>query len=162
MINLSLKPSPKNRAAVEAGIAKVNRMAENLILDAYKRIGQASLGYAIRNREWMDFTGDLQDSMGYGIFKNGSLIFWETLDNKQYEWGFGYKSYANHDSPYGAQAALQVLNNNTDLFSNGYKLLVVAGMGYALNVENIHLHEVLTQAMAFTEENWRTYFKEIS
>jgi hypothetical protein len=161
-MNLRLSSSPKNRAAVEAGITKVNQMAENLILNAYRQIGQASLGYAIRNREWEDYTGNLQDSMGYGIFKNGSLIFWETLDNKQYEWHYGHRVTNVSEFPYGAQAALQVVNNNTDMFSNGYKLLVVAGMGYALNVENIHLHEVLTQATVFTEENWTTYFKPIS
>ena len=137
-------------------------MTENLILNAYKQIGQASLGYAIRNREWEDYTGNLQDSMGYGIFKNGSLIFWETLDSKQYVWHFGAQVEDHDSAPSGMQAALQTINNNMDLFSNGYKLLVVAGMGYALNVENIHLHEVLTQAMAFTQDNWRTYFKEVA
>lgn len=161
-MKIRFSSSPKNKAVVESSIAKVNQMTDNLILNAYKQIGQASLGYAVRNRMWEDYTGNLQDSMGYGIFKNGSLVFWETLDSKQYEWHYGHRVTNVSEFPYGAQAALQVMNNNIDLFSKGYKLLMVAGMGYAFDVENIHLHEVLTQAMAFTEDNWRTYFKEVA
>jgi len=161
-MKLNLKSSSGNKAVISASISKVNQISENLIIKAFKRLGQASLSYAVNNREWEDYTGNLQDSLGYGIFHNGSLIFWETLDNKQYEWHFGHKVTNVAEYPYGAQAALQLLNDNTDLFSNGYRLLVVAGMNYALNVENIHLHEVLTQAMEFTEENWKTYFKEVA
>lgn len=161
-MNIHFKSSSKNKAVIESSISKVNALSENLIVSAYKKIGQASLEYAIRNRDWEDYTGNLQDSMGYGIFKNGSLIFWETLNNKQYEWHYGHRVSNIDDTPYGAQAALQVMNNNVDLFSSGFRLLIVAGMGYALNVENIHLHEVLTQAMSFTEDNWRTYFKEVT
>ena len=161
-MKIGLRSSPKNKAVVEASIAKVSQMTEILILNVHKQIGQASLSYAIRNREWEDYTGNLQDSMGYGIFKNGSLVFWETLDNKQYVWHFGAQVEDHDNAPSGMQAALRTISNNTDMFSKGYKLLVVVGMGYALNVENIHLHEVLTQAMSFTEDNWRTYFKEVA
>lgn len=161
-MRVTLISSPNNKSVIEASINKVNHLTETLILDVYKRIGQASLSYAVRNRDWKDYTGNLQESMGFGIFKNGSLVFWETLDSKQYNWALGYQ-VENHDSPpYGVQAALQVLNNNTDVFSKGYKLLVVAGMNYAMDVENIHLHEVLTQAMSFTEDNWKSYFKQVA
>lgn len=159
-MKLTLTPSPKNKTVIANAIRQVEQEAERITMAAFKKLGQAGLSYAVQYRDWKDYTGNLQDSMGYGIFKNGSLVFWETLDNKRYEFAYGYQ-VKNHDPPpYGAQAALKVINSNTDMFSKGFRLLVVAGMSYALDVENIHLHEVLTQAFVFTEDNWKTYFKE--
>lgn len=161
-MKITLHPSPNNKSVIANAITIVEQKAEKITTDAFKLLGQAGLSYAIQNREWKDYTGNLQDSMGYGIFKNGFLIFWETLDNKQYNWGYGER-IENHDpAPYGAQAALKVINSNYDIFSKGMRLLVVAGMSYALNVQNINLHEVITQAMSFTESNWKTYFKQVA
>ena len=160
-MRICLKSDNRNKVAIDASIAKVEALTEGIVMKAFNKLGQEALAYAVTHRDWKDYTGNLQDSLGYGIFKNGSLIFWESLDKKQYDWALGHQ-LPNHDRvPYGANAALQVVSSRMDMFSTGYKLLVVAGMRYALNVENINLHEVLTQAMFFTESNWKGYFKSV-
>lgn len=163
-MTMTLKASSKNKQVIKDSMSKVIDITEPLVLNAFKNIGRASLRYAVTSpeREWQDYTGNLQDSLGFGIFKNGALIFWEDLKEKSYEWGNPGGRVPNHDPlPVGANKALQVISNHYDLFGRGFQLLVVAGMDYAFNVENVNLHRVLTIAMQFTEEHFKEYMKKV-
>lgn len=162
---IKLTANSNNHQVIKDSMSKVLDISEPIILKAFKNIGRASLRYAVTSpdRQWQDYTGNLQDSLGFGIFKNGSLIYWEDLKEKAYEWGNPGGRVPNHDPyPAGAQAALNLLNNHTDLFGRGFQLFVVAGMSYAMNVEAINLHKVLTIAMQFTEEHFKEYMRAVA
>ena len=162
---MRLKADSKNSQVIRQSMARVLDISEPIITKAFKNIGRASLRYAVTSpdRQWQDYTGNLQDSLGFGIFKNGSLIYWEDLKEKAYEWGNPGGRVPNHDEyPIGAQAALSILNNRTDLFGHGFQLIVVAGMSYAMNVEAINSHKVLTIAMQFTEEHFKEYMRAVA
>lgn len=132
-------------------------------LDSFKNLGRAALKYAVDNANlrWQDYTGNLQDSLGFGIFMDDTLIYWEDLKEKEYEWALPGGRVPNHDMPpVGAQKALQSIYDGQTLGA-GIQLVVVAGMDYAMNVEAINQHQVLTGSLQFTEENWSQYFRKL-
>lgn len=159
-MRLSLIGDASNNEVISNAIPKAEKIIFDRVFDSLKKLGRDALKFAVSSpdREWQDYTGDLQESLGFGIFLHGKLVFWETLQEKQYNWAFGYQAVSDHNPPTGASAALGLINSKSNMFDSGIRMVIVAGMNYAMNVENIHLHKVLTLSLQFTEENWREYF----
>lgn len=141
---------------------KVSEVFDTIAITALKRLGEDALRYAIENRLWQDYTGNLQDSMGYGIYKDGELIFSNQVTPRNYEWGNPGGRVPSHDEITGNEAFADTMDSfQVGIKANGFTLVVVAGMGYALNVETMNSHQVLTQAFQFTADNWANYFTRI-
>jgi hypothetical protein len=109
--------------------ANIQQGAEQLADDNALRIltycGEAGVTYARNNGDYINRTGNLRNSIGYIIAKDGVVI----AD------GFNQVTYGTDNSggvASGRQLALEVLQDQR----TGWILILVAGMEYAVKVES--------------------------
>jgi thiol-disulfide isomerase/thioredoxin len=91
---------------------------------ALERVGEEAVATA-RNEHpgnWIDRTGNLRSSIGYGIYREG---------RKQLESMFGIVKNGGE----GAEKGKKMLDELSKLYAENYALIVVAGMNYAGYVE---------------------------
>jgi peptidoglycan/xylan/chitin deacetylase (PgdA/CDA1 family) len=89
---------------------------ENLI-NTLHRIGQESINWARENGSYTDRTGNLRNSIGYIIFKDG----------KEYD------SRAERTAQGSKQTVINLVQN--EIPDEGYALVTFAGMEYGIYVE---------------------------
>lgn len=113
---------------------------ERQIIESLCRVGEeaAKLAKLIPpERGFNDQTGNLRSSIGYVVVKDGKPV----------NVSFGAVKGGHAGVNEGQRLALQVGSNYTD----GYALVVVAGMNYAVHVESKG-RDVLTSAEKFAEK----------
>jgi hypothetical protein len=113
---------------------------ERQIIESLCRIGEEAISMAKtipEERGFTDRTGNLRSSMGYVVLKDGKPL---NIDFKAEKGG-------NIGAQEGERLALQVGGSYTE----GYTLVVVAGMKYAVYVESKG-RDVLTSAEKFAEK----------
>ena len=98
------------------------------VLRKLNELGMECVSIAKSLNTYKDQTGNLRNSIGYIIQKNGVVI------DSFFDSGIGSKK--------GNAYAIEVGSN----FSEGYALIVVAGMEYAGYVEDVHNLDVLKPA----------------
>jgi len=128
----------------------LQKSEENIILTLH-RIGQEAVNWARENGNYTDRTGNLRNSIGYAIFKDGKLLDF-SLDDR------------GHSK---AQSESRKFINSFDtskLPERGYALVVFAGMEYGIYVEakgfivltgaleNSETFKILDQALKKVEE----------
>lgn len=114
---------------------------ERQIIESLCRIGEEAVSMAKtipEERGFTDRTGNLRSSMGYIVFKDGKPL---NIDFKVEKGG-------NIGAQEGERLAVQVGGSYTE----GYTLVVVAGMKYAVYVESKG-RDVLTSAEKFAEKS---------
>lgn len=142
---------------IEANIdwSEVNRYLEErkktldrLIVRNLNYLGMRCVITARTLNTYQDQTANLRNSIGYMIVKHGQIsdTFFENGGR-----GPEYDSTETPGEVTGKQLAKEIAKN----FSEGYALIVVAGMDYASYVEDVHGLDVLRPAetMAETEIN---------
>ena len=113
---------------------------ERQIIDSLCRVGEEAVKLAKLippERGFNDQTGNLRSSIGYVVVKDGKPV----------NVSFGAVKGGHAGVNEGQRLALQVGSNYTD----GYALVVVAGMNYAVHVESKG-RDVLTSAEKFAEK----------
>lgn len=121
-------------------LAKMQK-AEPVILTMLQKIGEEFVRNARLNGSYKDQTGNLRNSIGYVILKNGEQLFENfTLAARVSAKG---KTKFTKGSAEGKEIAMQLIKDLTPQFPTGIVLIVVAGMNYAAAVESKG-REVLT------------------
>jgi hypothetical protein len=95
-----------------------------VIIRRLQFLGEKLVNYARENGSYTDQTGNLRNSVGYVIVKNGKII------NSNFQKS---SSLPGADGTAKAQALANSLAAN---FKRGYAVIVVAGMNYAAAVES--------------------------
>ena len=102
----------------------------------FARLGEECI-IKVRDREpwesWIDRTGNLRSSIGYGVYDHGRKEIEST-----------FKIVLQGTS--GPQAGKQLLESLSKQYADTYALVVVAGMNYADEVEALENKDVLASA----------------
>lgn len=126
---------------------------ERAILTTLMYVGEICVNHAREIRTYTDQTGNLRNSIGYAIIKDGQIIhmgFQRTVSAVQYSYKDGIdrrRSDAKDGTAVGQELAEKLAEN----YPFGYALVVVAGMNYAAAVESKGL-DVLTSAELLAEQ----------
>ncbi|OPB98927.1 hypothetical protein BAS10_04465 [Elizabethkingia meningoseptica] len=115
------------------------KLLENLILRNLNYLGMKCVAYAKSLDTYKDQTGNLRNSIGYVIVKNGLIV--EALFQSDSR-GPAYGTSDKSGEVEGEKFAKEVARN----FREGYVLIVVAGMEYASYVEDVRHLDVLQPA----------------
>jgi len=122
-------------------ILKYNKQQEdvrfNSQLNAFTTAGESFISETKDNnlpRTFTDYTGNLRSSIGYVIVYNG----------KQVAINFSYSSLGS-EREIGLQKGIELAEEISKQYKTGFAMVCVAGMGYALTVEQFG-KTVITQA----------------
>lgn len=124
------------------------KVIDQAIIRRLQFLGEKCVNHARTNGSYVDRTGNLRNSIGYVITKNGKIIdqnFEETV------------SGGNE----GIKRGKELADMLADQFGDGYALIVVAGMSYAAAVENLHGLDVLTSAELMAKTEFPRMMKEL-
>lgn len=136
------------RGMLEAYLTNV----DNAILSALAYVGEECVNEARDNGSYTDRTGNLRSSIGYIVLKNGERMI--QGGNAQYQGKYG----DGHEGVEGANALLQRLQGE---YPQGYVLIVVAGMNYAVYVEEKYHKNVLQSAELLAEKEVPRFMKTL-
>lgn len=115
--------------------------ADRKIYTFLQRAGEEFVKYARQKGAYQDRTGNLRSSIGYVILKNGNLL------SENYE--LSEKGTERHR---GKREAKRLTSEIAASYKEGWVLIGVAGMRYAVFVESIHNLDVVTGAADHTEK----------
>lgn len=148
---MGIKPTFSSRDLEEAMEKELER-AHRLTLRAYSYLGERLLIEA-RDRpqdiSWIDHTGNLRSSIGYVIVHNGVVVKSGGFTNRGLSGeGISSRSIGKDGKIEGRDFA----NNLAQRYTQGYALIVVAGMEYAAYVEAKENKTVLASAELLAEK----------
>ncbi|MBO5225857.1 MAG: HK97 gp10 family phage protein [Parabacteroides sp.] len=115
--------------------------AEERIYRLLQRAGEEFVKIARRKGNYQDHTGNLRSSIGYVIVKDGDIL------TENYE-----RSTKGTDKQSGIQEAKRLVSELVSVYSDGWVLVGVAAMPYAVYVEAIDNLDVISVATEHTEE----------
>lgn len=115
--------------------------AEERIYRLLQRAGEEFVKIARKKGNYKDRTGNLRSSIGYVIVKDGDIL---TEDYEQ--------SSEGTDKQNGIREAKRLVSELVPIYSDGWVLVGVAAMPYAVYVEAIHNLDVISVATEHTED----------
>ncbi|MBC5635180.1 HK97 gp10 family phage protein [Parabacteroides hominis] len=115
--------------------------AEEQIYKLLQRAGEEFVKIARKKGNYKDHTGNLRSSIGYVIVKDGDIL------TENYE-----QSTIGTDKQTGIREAKRLVSELTSVYSDGWVLVGVAAMPYAVYVEAIDCKDVATVAADHTED----------
>lgn len=130
-------------ATMRAFLVEVERQ----IIESLTRVGEEAVKLARQPHanNWEDQTGNLRSSIGYVVFKDGKPIKQSTFESVPPK--TAKKGIKQNGAGKGQELAREVGSQ----YTNGYTLVVVAGMNYAVHVESKG-RDVLTGAEKYAEK----------
>lgn len=146
-----------NNTDVIASFAmKADEIMRNNMISTLTRLADVLLDYAQTRHTFKNQTFNLEDSYGYAIYYNGSIVKKTLSDQKASK-----PKIHDFDSWNGRNAANAFLDRYPAATESGYTLVVVAGMFYAEWVEKIHRLDVLTGSFNLAQTEIEKLFKQI-
>lgn len=120
---------------------------ERQIIESLCRVGEEAVSLARRPHanDWQDQTGNLRSSVGYVVFKDGVQIRQSAFDTVPPRVNWEGTKFT------GAKEGLMLAQEIGRSHKEGYTLVVVAGMNYAVHVESKG-RDVLTSAEKYAEK----------
>ena len=115
--------------------------AEERIYRLLQRAGEEFVKIARKKGNYEDRTGNLRSSIGYVIVKDGDIL------TENYE-----QSSTGTDKQTGIREAKRLVSELVSIYSDGWVLIGVAAMPYAVYVEAIHNLDVISVATEHTED----------
>jgi hypothetical protein len=112
--------------------------------------GEEGVKNARINGNYIDQTGNLRSSIGYAVVKDGQIV------QQSFE-----KAGSGSDGDTGLRESKRLVSKLSSKLSTGIVLVLVAGMDYALYVENIKSKDVLSGAVTGTDRFLRETLKTI-
>ncbi len=129
---------------VRAQLAQAEQRQHDAILLALMYVGELSVNHARNLSTYKDQTGNLRASIGYVVAYNGTVV-------KSVFVGSGT----------GSTTGEELARTLAAVHSQGWALIVVAGMNYAVSVESKGL-DVLTSAEQMAQRELPTLIKQLS
>ncbi|MBR8535390.1 hypothetical protein KDU71_07445 [Carboxylicivirga sediminis] len=127
-------------------IDKFQKETKQRFYDIFVQAGEHGVRIARTEGRYIDHTGNLRSSIGYAVADSGSI----KVENFQ-------KAGVGTDQEKGLSEAKRLANEVAKQHHFGLVLIIVAGMDYAVYVENMENKDVLTNAVFSTQ----TYLKEL-
>jgi len=161
-----IKINPKfNKEAITAMMAKQMAKIEAATLSRLQRIGEQFVADARNDGTYKDQTGNLRNSIGYVILKNGEQLQdnFRLAAKVEVEITRGKnkgKKKTTKGSANGKEKAMALIEELKANFPRGYVLIVVAGMDYAAAVESKG-KDVLTGSSKKATASLRTAMQSI-
>jgi hypothetical protein len=141
---MALSPN-YNQADIRAEFAKAAQEFQKSIILVLSYLGELCVNHARNLKTYRDQTGNLRSSIGYIIVKDGKVV----------------KQSFTGSKAEGKQRAQQVASELISEIGQGWALIVVAGMNYALSVESRGL-DVLSSAELLAERELPGLLKQLS
>lgn len=133
---------------------RVHRAIETVM----RFIGEECVKIAREQGTYNDITGNLRNSIGYVLVRNGDIIcknFEAKVESKLYQTTVGKgkkkKTIDPNDATSGLLAGQALAEELAKRFTKGYALIVVAGMHYAHYVESLN-KDVLDSAERYAQQ----------
>ena len=126
-------------------IRKRVEVVDKVLLDQLQQVGEQFVADARSTDTYTDRTGNLRSSVGYVIVKDGKPVF---------------GNFEGTSTP-GVDKARNFAEGIVAEYPNGYALIVVAGMNYALYVEAKGF-DVLTGSGQTAASNLKTAFARVA
>lgn len=133
-------------AGIRAYLQQCSDEVEKAVLENLNHLGMACVVKARTLDTYMDRTANLRNSIGYLVLKNGNIhsSFFEAQGRGQ-----EFDPTQKAGEKVGEEFAKSLISEYTE----GYALIVVAGMHYASYVEDVHGKDVLKPAKSYAERN---------
>jgi len=131
-------------------IFKFGDKVEEKILKILQRGGEMFIREARLHGKYNDITGNLRSSIGYVIVKDGRPIAGKIQEAK-----------SGSDRRTGVATGERLLKQLAGEHTKGWVLIGVAGMDYAVYVENLDGKDVITGSAKETEQFLRTTIKKV-
>lgn len=120
---------------------KFGDQANKKFLEVLQYAGEMAVKIAREEGKYNDITGNLRSSIGYAVLQNGKPV------QEDYQ-----ESGKGSDRKKGVQESKRLVRSVAKDLKAGYALVVVAGMDYAVFVENMENKDVLSAAVTSTEK----------
>lgn len=152
-------------ADVEVVITQKLKIIEPAILEQLQITGEEFVKNARISGNYKDQTGNLRNSIGYVILRNGEQLYENfTLSArvkvKGTGKGTGIRQKYSKGSEQGEGIAIDMIRDLIPKYPTGYVLIVVAGMNYAAAVESKG-KDVLTGSSLIAIRDLKKAFAEI-
>lgn len=115
---MAIKPTFQN-GAIAAKVQEFQKRLESATVFLLQFMGEELTKYAREQHNYTDQTGNLTNSIGYAVVRNGKII------------NYGGEIKSGDGAAEGLKIAQKIAANTSSSFS----LLIVAGMNYAAYVE---------------------------
>ena len=125
--------------------------AEEKFLILLTYCGENFVRLARINGNYTDRTGNLRSSIGYAVVKDGQIL-------KQDHQVAGQGT----EGQKGVNQSRMLVEILAQEYSSGWMLIGVAGMDYALWVENLHGKDVISSSAVATEVLMKEIIKEVA
>jgi len=136
---------------INKGIEKAKLIRDKAILESLKSIAAQSIAHAMEVKGYDHKTFNLHDSYGYGVYKDGSLVYMHMNDPEAVN--------ADSKGTKGSILGSDFIKGYSS--GRGWSLIVVAGEFYAATLEKLYHLDVLTGAYQFTGDNFMDTFKKM-
>jgi len=123
---------------------------EEKIIETLKYVGDEFVRRARIHGEYRDRSGNLRSSIGYSIVQDGTMVKEDILEAEK-----------GSDKKTGKRKAKRLMETVAEEFNTGWVLIGVAGMDYAVYVENIHGRDVISSSAIIAEGILRDIIKSI-
>jgi len=136
---------------IERFYDKFQNRAEEKYIEVLTYAGEEGAKQARINGKYYDQTGNLRSSIGFAVISSGEIV------TEGYE-----KSGQGSDGDTGLSESKKLVQSLASEFSTGILLVLVAGMDYALYVENLENKDVLSGTVTGTDKFLRETLKKIA
>lgn len=148
----------KSRDLAAEYIAKCTEVIKTYTIRALSKLGEECVK-RVRDRSpkdsWNDHTGNLRSSVGYMVLYNGQPVlqggFQPTTNAPQ---GNG-KEGQTEGEKFLQETVAEIASDNS------FALVIVAGMNYAEEVQDLYNKDVLASAQLWAESQWPTIEKNL-
>lgn len=104
---------------IKGTIKAFQERLEMAVISQLQKLGEELVKYAKEQHNYLDQTGNLTNSIGYAVVKQGNILY-----------------YSGENQPgEGAAEGLKVAQQMAATLPNSFSLIIVAGMNYAAYVE---------------------------
>lgn len=147
-----------NKADFEKMVKERLLRIDQAVVMRLKRIGETFVKNARENGAYNDITGNLRNSVGYVILRDGVQLESDFKRSASVKNSKGKKTSGSKD---GVNAGKDLAFEIARKFPRGYVLIVVAGMEYASKVES-RGKDVLTASSIIAEKQLKEAIQTIS
>jgi hypothetical protein len=124
---------------------------EEKFLTLFTYLGENFVRLARENGNYRDHTGNLRSSIGYGVVRDGRIL------SQDYQ-----MAGQGSEGQKGVTRSRMLVETLAQEFSTGWALIGVAGMDYALFVENLSGKDVISSSAVATEMLMREIIKQVA
>lgn len=141
-------------------IAKLQARTQMLVDDVVEQLlvtGEEAINTARRTGDYMDWTGNLRNSIGYEVISQGEIVSQGTTQGMT----ASAEGYTGNAEAVEAEIQDAFRQHEKGINDKDVSLIVVAGMHYGKYVEELHGRTVTKTAFIEAEHNFKERMKTL-